>query len=232
VTGPAAGAIVFDFDGVLADTERLHLAAFQDVFTSRGWRLDEATYFSRYLGFDDRGLVAEFARDLGVAIVPGDLDAVVRAKSRRFAERLAAGNAMYPAAAACVRRLGARYQLAIASGARRSEIISILDAAGLTPAFRAIVGADDVPRGKPAPDSYGLAAHRLGVEPAQAVAVEDSRWGLQSARAAGLRAIGITTSYPASELAPADAIIASLDELTTSLVEAVLKLPFAMDSDI
>ena len=222
MTGPAAGAIVFDFDGVLADTERLHLAAFQDVFTSRGWRLDEATYFSRYLGFDDRGLVAEFARDLGVAIVPGDLDAVVRAKGRRFAERLEAGDAMYPAAAACVRRLGARYQLAIASGALRSEIISILDAAALTPAFRTIVGADDVARGKPAPDSYALAAHRLGVEPARAVAVEDSRWGLQSARAAGLRAIGITTSYPPPELAPADAIIDSLDELTESLIDALL----------
>jgi HAD superfamily hydrolase (TIGR01509 family) len=129
---------------------------------------------------------------------------------------------LYPAAAACVRRLGARYQLAIASGALRSEILSILDAAALTPAFRTIVGAEDVPRGKPAPDSYALAAHRLGVEPARALAVEDSRWGLQSARAAGLRAIGITTSYPPSELSPADAIIDSLDQLTESLIDAVL----------
>jgi HAD superfamily hydrolase (TIGR01509 family) len=222
VIDTGAGAIVFDFDGVLADTERLHLAAFQDAFIRLGWQLDEATYFSRYLGFDDRGLVAELARDRGVALGARDLEAVVRAKGERFAERLGAGEALYPKAAACVRRLGARYPLAIASGALRREIVFVLEAAGLTSAFRTIVAADDVAKGKPAPDSYAEAVRRLGVAPARTVAVEDSRWGLESARAAGLRAIGITTSYPPSELAAADAIVDSLDELTESLIDAVL----------
>ncbi len=221
MTAGRARAVVFDFDGVLADTERLHWSAFQDTFAPRGWLLDEATYFASYLGFDDRGLVTAFARDRGITIEPHDLDAIVKAKEQHFARRLGAGGALFPNAASCIRRLAGRYRLAIASGALRREITFILDTAGLSPAFSAVVGADDVARGKPAPDSYTEATRQLGVAPGTAVAVEDSRWGLEAARAAGLPAIGITTSYPASELDPADAIIGSLDELTDALVEAV-----------
>jgi beta-phosphoglucomutase len=219
VTGDTTRAVVFDFDGVLADTERLHLSAFQDVFTPRGWQLDETAYFAEYLGFDDRGLVEAFTRARRLTLGRDELDALVAAKARRFAERLGQGRALFPAAAACVTRMAARYQLAVASGALHAEIAFILDSAGITAAFQTIVGADDVDRGKPAPDAYVEATRRLAVKPAQAVAVEDSPWGLESARMAGLRTIGITTSYPAESLAEADVVIATLDELTTELVD-------------
>jgi HAD superfamily hydrolase (TIGR01509 family) len=219
VTGGTARAVVFDFDGVLADTERLHLLAFQDVFAPRGWHLDEATYYAQYLGFDDRGLVAAFARARQMTLERQELEAITEAKARRFAERLGEGQALFPTAAACLARMAARYRLAIASGALGSEIRFILDAAGIQPAFQAIVGANDVARGKPAPDAYIEATRRLAVEPGRAVAVEDSTWGLESARTAGLRTIGITTSYPAASLAAADVVIATLDELTVELVD-------------
>lgn len=216
-------AIVFDFDGVLADTEHVHLAAFQDVLAARGWRLDEDAYFNRYLGFDDRDLIGEFARDRGVALPFDEIAALVESKGRRYAERLGAGGALFPQAASSIARLGARYPLAVASGSLRHEIIAILDTAGLTPAFRTIVGADEVARSKPAPDLYAEAVRRLGVTPGRAVAVEDSRWGIESARAAGLRIIGITTSYPAAALTGTHAIIDSLDELTDSLIELTMR---------
>lgn len=215
-------AIVFDFDGVLADTERLHLRAFQDVFTARGWQLEEADYFARYLGFDDAGLVAEFARDRRLEIDDRAVARLLDEKARRFAERLAGGQALFPAAAACVARVGATRRLAIASGALRREIEFVLASADLRGAFAAIVGADDVARSKPAPDAYLEATRRLGIEPSRAVAIEDSRWGLESARTAGLRTVAITTSYAAAELQPADAVIDSLDELTDLLIQKLV----------
>jgi len=84
--------------------------------------------------------------------------------------------------------------------------------------FGAVVGADDVRAGKPAPDGYLAAAAALGVRPELALAIEDSPWGLQSARAAGLMTIGITTSYVAGALTEADVVIGSLDEVTVDQV--------------
>jgi len=215
-------AIVFDFDGVLADTERLHLRATQDAIAARRWTLDEGAYFDSYLGYGDRDLLTALARDRGESLDEAALAALVNAKGAHYLRRLGAGSAMYGSAAACIHRLGAQYALGIASGSLQSEIVAILDAAGLRAAFQVIVGADDCAHGKPHPEPYAQAAARLGVAPESAVAIEDSRWGLESARAAGLRTIGITTSYPASALSTADLVVDSLDELT---VEKILTLP-------
>jgi len=212
-------AVVFDFDGVLADTERLHLRATQEALAAHGWTLDERAYFDRYLGFGDRDLVLEFTRDLGHSIDPATVERIASVKAERYRVHLAAGSALYPAAAACVRRLGVRFSLAIASGSLQAEIQDILVAGGLGDAFRAVIGADDVTNGKPSAEPYLRAAALLGVDPVHAVAVEDSRWGLESARAAGMRTIAITTNYPASALSMADHTVGSLDDISISLVD-------------
>ena len=215
-------AVVFDFDGVLADTETMHLAAFQDVFRGRGWTLDRATYFDRYLGYDDRDLVETFARDSGFVLAAADLRHIVEEKTRRYEQRLIDGRVTYPTAAAAIARLGSRYHLAIASGSLVAEITAILRPAGLDTAFGAIVGADSVARSKPAPDAYAAAVEQLGVRPEAPLAIEDSRWGLASARLAGLSTIAITTSYAAHALPGADTIVDSLDEVTIDLVDRLI----------
>ena len=215
-------AVVFDFDGVLADTEALHLRAFQAVFQDRGWLLDRTAYFDRYLGFDDHDLVAAYVGDERLPVSPDEIRAIVAAKVDWFEQERSKGALLFPTAAAAIARLGERYALAIASGSLGEEIISILQPAGLLPAFEVIVGADSVARSKPAADPYLAAVNKLGVPPAAAVAIEDSRWGLTSARTAGLRTIGITTSYPASALTGADTIVSSLDEVTLALVDGLL----------
>jgi beta-phosphoglucomutase-like phosphatase (HAD superfamily) len=121
-----------------------------------------------------------------------------------------------------VARLGARYRLAIASGSLHAEIVRVLEPAGLTPAFQAIVGADHVEQAKPAPDLYLEALARLDVPAARAVAIEDSRWGLAAARAAGMRTIAVTTSYPAATLTSADRVVASLDEISVDVIEQLI----------
>lgn len=212
-------AVIFDFDGVLANTERLHLMAIQDALAAHGRTLDERTYIDRYLGFGDRDVFVELARDAAWALDQPTLDGLMSLKADRYRDHLAGGDAMYPQASACIRGLSPRFALAIASGSLRSEIQNILSGAGLLDAFGALVGADDVVLGKPAPEPYLKAAQLLGVDPAAAVAIEDSRWGLDSARAAGMRTIGITTTYPASALAPADLIVESLDDLSPDVID-------------
>jgi HAD superfamily hydrolase (TIGR01509 family) len=216
------GAVIFDFDGVLADTERLHLLAFQEAFRQRGWALTDAAYFDRYLGFDDRDLVRAFTIDLRVALKDGDEDAIVADKARAYETFVGAGTVLFPGAASAVARLGARYRLGVASGSLRAEIVRILGPDSLVPAFHAIVGADDVVRSKPAPDVYLEALARLDVQAGRAVAIEDSRWGLAAARAAGLRTIAVTTSYPAATLTSADLVVKSLDDITVAVIDQVI----------
>jgi beta-phosphoglucomutase-like phosphatase (HAD superfamily) len=215
-------AVVFDFDGVLADTEALHLRAFQAIFRSRGWTLDRAVYFDRYLGYDDHDLVGAYVDDARLPVTRAEIRQIVDRKVEWFERERTKGALLFPTAAGAIARLGTRYALAIASGSLAAEITAILEPAGLTAAFQVIVGADSVVRSKPAADPYLLAVQKLGVGPAAAVAIEDSHWGLTSARTAGLRTIGITTSYPASALSDADTVVGSLDEVTVALVEDLL----------
>jgi beta-phosphoglucomutase len=214
--------VVFDFDGVLADSEGLHLAAFQDVLSARGWTLARATYFDRYLGYDDRDLLKAFLADHDLQVPAAELDAIVAEKGRKYDARVQGGHILFPSAAACVARLRGAFALGIASGSVHEEIADILRANNLEQAFEVVVGADDVPQSKPAPDSYAAAVQRLGVRPEDAVAIEDSHWGLTAARAAGLRTIGITTSYPRRALQSANAVIDSLDEVTPELITGLL----------
>lgn len=211
-------AVIFDFDGVLANTEELHYRAFMQVFEPRGWSLDAREYYERYMGFDDRGLVVEYARDRAID-VPADVVATVTAsKAEAFAELLDAGDVLYPGAREIVRQLAGTFRLAIASGALHEEIVTILRAGGLLECFDAIVGADDVAASKPAPDSYLSAAAAIGIEPAACVAIEDSLWGLRAARAAGMRAIAVATTSPESVLIGAERVLAGVHELTIEIL--------------
>lgn len=208
------GAIVFDFDGVIVDSEPLHLRAYQDMLWAVGLSLGRDEYYDRYLGFDDAGMFRVLAADRDFKLDDRRLADLVRRKSARF-ERLVAGtDILFPGAAECVRRSAAEVPVAIASGASRREIEMILTASGLLSCFQAIVAAGDVDRSKPAPDMYARALELLGVRPARAVAVEDSRRGLEAARAAGLRLVAVTHTYPAEDLALADLVVAGMAEIT------------------
>ena len=206
-------AVIFDFDGVLVDSERVHLRAFQRALGERGWTLDERDYFERYLGFTDHDLIAAYAVHRGLPLDAAAMATLLRRKMEIFDAESGEGGALFPGARACIARLGAVFPLAIASGSLRHEITGVLDRTGLTSAFRAIAGADEVAQGKPAPDLYLSAAARLDVAPASCVAIEDSPWGLESAAAAGMISIAVTTSYRAARLVRAALIVASLDEI-------------------
>lgn len=207
-------AVVFDFDGVLADSEPLHLRTYQDVLAPLGITLTRDDYYANLLGYDDVGVFRTVGEASGLEMDARRIAALIEQKARVFDEVVATTDVLYPGAAACVERLAAAYPLGIASGALKGEIVAILRRAGLDRHFKFIVSAGDTPRSKPAPDPYLRAAALHGLPPAACVAIEDSRWGIASAKAAGLRCVGITSTYAAPELAGADGILDTLDEFT------------------
>ncbi len=212
-------AIVFDFDGVLADSEPLHLRSYQDILEPHGVKLDQKTYCDRYLGFDDEGAFRQIAADYGLLLGDEEIELLMLEKSRRFEALVSGADVLYPGAAACARTLAATWPIGVASGALRHEIELMLRGAGLLGAFKFIVAAGETDRTKPAPDPYLRAAELHGVPPGACVAIEDSRWGLQSARTAGMRTIAITHTYPRDTLlVDADVVVDSLAEITPALV--------------
>ena len=211
-------AVVFDFDGVLADSEPLHLLAFQEVLGGLGVTLTRDDYYAHYLGFADEGAFAAIAEIYGWHLTDAQIAGLVEEKARVFDAILGDAEVLYPGAAECVRRLADDFPLGIASGALKHEIVAVLERYELTGRFRFIVAAGDTPMSKPAPDPYRRAAALHGIPPESCIAIEDSRWGIESAKTAGLACIGITTTYPASELDVADAVIGSLAEFTTDLI--------------
>ncbi|HUR20141.1 MAG TPA: HAD-IA family hydrolase [Vicinamibacterales bacterium] len=219
-------AVIFDFDGVIADSEGEHLRAFQQTFGERGWELSEADYYGRYLGYSDREVIEMVAREHGAPLPSEELERVIAVKGHAFARIRASrhdGHAgLCPGAADVIRRLGEHFPLAIASSAFAHEIVEVLEAAELLSCFKVIVGAEDVAESKPSPAPYLEAARRLGIPPEACMAIEDSPWGLESAHRAGLRTIGITHTYPAARLTNADVIVKSLDEITESFVRDLL----------
>jgi beta-phosphoglucomutase len=214
-------AIVFDFDGVLADSEVLHLRSYQEVLAPLGAEMSRADYFSRYLGFDDEGVFRTFGKDHGLGLTTENVAELIARKSTVFEALESTTNMLFPGAADCVTRLAAEFPLGIASGALRHEIEGVLERAALRDCFAFIVASGDTPSSKPAPDPYLRAAALHGTNPDGCVAIEDSQWGLESARSAGLACIGITQTYPRAELAGADRIIDSLDELTATLIRSL-----------
>jgi HAD superfamily hydrolase (TIGR01509 family) len=219
-------AVVFDFDGVIANSEPLHFLGFRDVLAGEGIELSESEYYARYLGYDDAGAFFAVAADRRVRLSSARVVELIARKAVRLEELERDHSVLFPGAADLIRHLAATCPLAIASGAIRPEIERVLDKEGLATYFKTIVAAGETPVSKPAPDPYTRAVTLLSaatgsaIEPRQCVAIEDSRWGLESARAAGLRTIAVTHTYPARALS-ADAVVETLDALTWAFVCSV-----------
>lgn len=211
-------AIVFDLDGVLLDSEHVWDEARQQLAEERGGRWhDQASRdmmgmssheWSRYM-HEVIGL-PEPPEEISAEVV-GRLDAIYREKLPLF-----------DGAVEAVKGLAARWPLGLASSSNRELIDLVLELSGLAPCFQVTVSSEEVARGKPAPDVYLDAAHRLGVRPGRCAAVEDSENGIRSAKAAGMRVLAIPNPlYPPAEdaLALADDVLDSLEELTPGRVE-------------
>ena len=210
-------AVVFDMDGVIVDSEQVW-----DDVRERYTRDTGGTYTSAATR-DMMGMSSvEWSRYMSETLrVPGTPDEINAAIVALMLERYGGAPPLILGAVDAVRRVAARWPLAIASSSNPELIEVVLRSAGLEDAFPVAVSSQEVPRGKPAPDVYLEAARRLGVAAARCAAVEDSHNGIRSAKAAGMRVVAVPNPHfppDAEAMEQADVVVASVAELTVELV--------------
>ena len=211
-------AVIFDLDGVIIDTEEVWEEVRRGYVAEHGKRFLPDTQ-TRMMGMSTGEWSTHLSQEVGVARTPAEVASEVLG---RMAERYRAALPLIPGSVDAVRRMAARYPLALASSSARILIDQVLETAGLTDAFRVTLSTEEVPHGKPAPDVYLAAAARLGYLPELCAAVEDSSNGLRSAAAAGLAVIAVPHGvYPPAPdaLEKASLVIDDLAELTVAAVE-------------
>lgn len=223
-------AIIFDFDGVIVDSEPLHHRALAQVAYQLGVALDYQTYVRNYIGYDDRDVFRLLLRESSRSTELASEAEVVRLcqeKAAAFVAVCANGVAMIPGALELIRSLSDQYPLAIASGATRQDIDLVLAGLDLADLFQVIVSADDVARSKPDPQTYSQAVRKLAkihternLKADQCLAIEDTVVGLASARDAGLITLGLASTGSASDLGDADWVVETLVGLTVEKLRA------------
>jgi beta-phosphoglucomutase len=211
-------AIVFDFDGVIVNSEPVHFAAFVKLFAQENIPLSEQEYYAELIGFDDRGAIRHLLAKHGRPTDPRQITDLKDRKLKLMHELLSAGEVpALPGVDAFVRALAKNYPLAICSGAVKPEIEIMLQGVGLREFFETIVAADDVSIGKPDPMGYLLATQLVGrqinrtLSPADILIIEDAPIVVQSVRRAGFAVLAVTTSYPADALSDANWVVKTLE---------------------
>jgi beta-phosphoglucomutase len=202
-------ALLFDFNGVIADDEEQHREALSVVLAAHGIVPTREQYYADFLGFDDRQCLIEAFRRAGQLLPAIRLDRLLAEKSRVYQRLIEGALALVPGAADFVARAAERFRLGLVSGALRHEVDLVLERSGLRRYFDVLVAAEDVGRCKPDPTGY-LQAHaaldrRRPLAIGQCVVIEDSLPGLRAARAAGMPCAMLTTSHSPAALAGAGA---------------------------
>ncbi len=224
-------AVIFDFNGVLVDDESVHFDLFREVLAEEGVELTEAMYHEKYLGFDDRRCLAEVITDAGRNFDDELIDDLVARKAERYIPRAEKGLRYFPGAAEAIRALAKKFPIAINSGALRPEIEYSLRRMGVRELVKAIVSAEDATNCKPDPEGYLLALDALrasvgeDLEAGHCLVFEDSLAGIQSAKGAGMWAVGVSNTYddPALRGAGADAVLPGLETLNPEWVATVFR---------
>ena len=226
-------AILFDFDGVILDSEEYHYEAFQRVFEEEGVSLTRESYYQNCLGFNDVECFRWGLKGTGKIDEAGGIEALTDRKAVYFEELLEKEMRFFPGVCEFIRAAGKKYPLAVTSMARRGEIEVALGRAGLSDLFRLIVSGEDVEKTKPDPEAYEKTLHLLNahlsltktareIQPEQCLVVEDSSAGIRSAKAAGMNVLALAqTEEPDRLKASADRVLLSLEGVSLEEVEAL-----------
>jgi beta-phosphoglucomutase len=214
-------AVIFDFDGVIVDTERLHYEALNRVLTGLGLGITWEQYVETFIGFDDRGVFLARFKQAGRPLSADDMARLVSTKAGMFHHMVSHETPTpYPGVVELIRSLSGKIPLALCSGALRSDIEPVFSGLQLHGVFDLLVTADDVPMSKPDPACYRLAVERLAAQhasllvPGSCLAIEDTPAGITAAKGAGLKVLALTNSYDRAYLGLADAVVDSLQDMT------------------
>ncbi len=218
-------AVIFDFNGIIVDDEPIHFNLFQRVLGEEGIILTEDAYYARYLGFDDRGAFIAGFRDNDRSLTDQKLSELIARKALCYQDAIRNHVVIFPGVKTLIYELAPSVPLAVASGALRHEIATILTTAGLLNYFQVIVSAEDVKQGKPEPEIFLRVLAKLNagaspqIQPANCIVIEDSKEGIRGARQAGMKCLAVTNSHPAELLGEANAVVKSLEEVTLPFLQ-------------
>ncbi len=214
-------AVIFDFDGIIVDSEPMHYRAFQHILEPLGKGFSWEEYCAVYIGYDDRDAFREAFKAHGEKICHQDLKKMIADKAQKFQQLIHNGEAKpLPGAVELIESLPARLPVALCSGAIRQDIDPIIENLGIANVFNVIITAEDTKKSKPDPAPYRLTCEKLGLQdPATAIAIEDTPLGILSAKGAGLKVLAVTNSYDREYLLEADAVTDSLENVTRSSLE-------------
>ena len=222
--------LIFDFDGIIADAEPLHLEAFREVLRRDGIEISEKEYYERYLALDNRTFFIEILKDSDRDFDDLTIEDYIERKSSLFYKYLKEDIKLFPGVKEFVSRMNERYMLAIGSGALRYEIEFILEGAGIRDKFLAIVSAEDVQKCKPDPEVFLKALRRINenldpeikpVSASECLVIEDSFSGIRAAKAAMMKTLAVTNSYSLERLSEADLIVKTLEDVSAEDLEAL-----------
>jgi len=214
-------AVIFDFDGVITDSEVLHLRAFNKVLARYNIEIKEEIYYKEYLGFTDLDCFKSVVEKSKLGLDSEQIRNLIKQKNQVFEELARSEATIFEGAQEFLQMLRDNgIPMAICSGAVLEEIELILEQSGLGHFFDIIVAGDQITKGKPDPEGFLLALERLNkgrqnpIAAGECVVIEDSHWGLEAAKKAGMHTVAVTNSYDADQLAMAERIVARLNELS------------------
>jgi len=201
-------AVLWDLDGVIADTGDYHYRAWQDVFGQRGVTFTEED-FMRHFG-RRHDTIIRFA--LGDNVSREEFDIITREKQEKYRQIVADNIKPLPGAIELIKSLNNyRIKTAIASSAPLKNVEIIIRGLGIEDCFQAIAWGTEVPEGKPSPQVFLLAAGKLEAEPGNCVVIEDAIAGVAAAKQAGMKCVAVTNSHPGSSLKKADLVVDTLE---------------------
>lgn len=221
-------AVILDFDGVVVDSEPMHMRCFQELMRQRfDVEITPERYMDRYIACTDHDALLVMNADFDLGLHESAIGELIEAKAAMFEKAMRGGHCFLPGALPLMRAVrDAGLALAICSGAIRQEIEQPLAMAGALYWPQVIVAAEDVVTGKPDPQGYTLARQRLSeitarsLDASVCLAIEDSPGGAHAAKAAGLFTVGVTNTVPAEHLAHTDRVIHSLADITVDDLRA------------
>jgi len=225
-------AIFFDFNGVIIDDETIQMKAYQDVLRGHEINVTEEMYFSA-LGNDDRTFVRSMFAKAGKPLTDVMLESVQDAKTSIHREMIKDELPLFPGVLTFLKATARHFSIGLVSMANKAEVGYVFERANLGPLFSVVVTAEDTSVCKPAPDCYACGLAKLNEKrqrerllpllPSECLAIEDSPPGIESARAAGMRTLGVTNTVTEAELrgAGADVVTGSLADWTVDAVHLV-----------
>ena len=207
--------IIFDFDGVILDSENSHFIAFNEGLKNLNVNISEDEYYSKYISLDDRGVITNVVNDKNISVTNEEIDMIIKNKNDYFESRLIDNSKLFPGVEELIIQLSKNFVLSIGSGANRSEIIKTLKNNNIYDYFEIIVSADEVNNPKPNPETYNRVLDNINTDfnINEIIVIEDSPGGIEAAKSAGLKCIAITNTFDNEELGKADIIVSNYEDI-------------------